>query len=191
MIGLPAMSFLVMAFWPSSLQLYFTFTGLFGLAQVYLINSPPVRRLLNLTPLPSSPTGKPSGMEPPRLRLIEELRKAQEEQPPIGPRELPADLSRFDRWKASFMDPFKKAGREVKDTVNKWNGEGTGENSAAVPPRLSKPDLKRAEDYEKNRQQEEALKRTERNERLLEQAKREIEKRKQKRPKTRKSPTAN
>lgn len=187
--GLPIMSFCFMSFWPSSLQLYFVATGLFGLAQAYFINSPAIRRLLDLTPLPNSSSGSAPGAEPPRLRLIEEAEKSREQPQPVsGTRELPADLSLLDRWKASIMKPFKNMSQEMKDSVNKWTGEGTGQKGSDVPARLSKADLQRAEQYERTRRDEEALKRAERNERLLQEAQRRKNMKKQQRQQKPKTP---
>lgn len=163
MIGLPAMSFVFMSFWPSSLQLYFAFTGLFGLAQTYFINSPAIRQWLKLTPLPgssSSSSSSSSGSGGQRLRLIEVEKEAE---PPMSvTRELPADVSRLDRWKTQLMKPFTDMSQEVKTSVNKWAKEKTGSENT-LPPRLSKADLQRAEEYERSRREEEIVKRHERN----------------------------
>jgi YidC/Oxa1 family membrane protein insertase len=162
LIGLPTVTFFIMSMWPSSLQLYFAASSLFGLSQTYLLNSPTVRQGLNLAPLPIH--GGSQAMDPRRLRLIEDSVKPRAQISET--RELPPNVSLIDRWVESAKKPFRNMRNEYREKMSSISGDAPAKNAdgtPAAPSRLSKADLKRAEDYERRRKEEAAFQRSLRN----------------------------
>ncbi|KAL1970832.1 hypothetical protein VTN77DRAFT_2666 [Rasamsonia byssochlamydoides] len=164
--GLPALSFCFMAFFPSSLQLYFVTTGLFSLGQTSLLNSPGFRRWAGIAPLARDRQATAEGAEGSRrLRLIEDYVQAEATQATKEHAATKNQVSFIDRIVDSVKENLSGAKRELTDKVNRYSRQAPmGANgSPALPPRLSQRDLKTAEEYQKRRQAEEEYKREERN----------------------------
>jgi YidC/Oxa1 family membrane protein insertase len=194
--GLPASTFLFMAWWPSALQLYFATTGLFALGQSYLLNSPGFRRWAGVAPLPTGPQlipgGGPSGQGSEgdrRIRLLEdyikaEAKKAGREQFKASPTAaLKNPVSFIDKVVDSVKANMSKVQKEMSEKVNEVAGQAptiNADGTPAPPPRLSKSDLQRAESYQKRREEEEEYKREERNHARREAYLRALEEQKEK-----------
>ncbi|KAL1999715.1 hypothetical protein VTN02DRAFT_4128 [Thermoascus thermophilus] len=178
--GLPSMSFLFMAFFPSSLQLYFVTTGLFALGQSYLLNNDNFRKFAGLAirdrdlPPSGSPQAGPSASPlNPRLRMIydtieAEQRKAAAAAAAAAEAEAQSkqNISLIDRTLNNAKDSFENLKREATEKVQKLAGQGpviNPDGTPAPPPRLSQKDLKIAAEYDKRRKEEEDWKREERN----------------------------
>ncbi|KAL2825939.1 60Kd inner membrane protein-domain-containing protein [Aspergillus cavernicola] len=170
--GMPILSFAFMAFFPSALQVYFITTGIFGYAQSCLINHRPFRRFMNIeNPNPQNPSG-PSGQNPVdtgrALRLLtaeldaERAKLAQSQNTAVHEQKI----SFIDRAINNIKESKDKLAKEASQKIEEIGGTGPKKNpdgTTAEAPRLSKKDLKLAEDYEKRRKEEEEWKREERN----------------------------
>ncbi|KAJ9296914.1 hypothetical protein DTO217A2_8720 [Paecilomyces variotii] len=172
--GLPAISFVFMAFWPSALQIYFCTTGAFALCQAYLLNSPSFRRRFGLEiPIPAlqtsaGPSQAGGDNTPSRgLRLIYDAIEAEKAKAAKAMEEKPAaNVSIIDRAINSVKEGSNKFRSEMQEKMNELSGQGpvtNADGTPAAPPRLSEKDLKMAEDYDKRRREEEEWKREERN----------------------------
>jgi YidC/Oxa1 family membrane protein insertase len=165
MYGLPAISFTFMAFMPSALQLYFVATGVFGLAQTFVINSPAFRRWLGMTMMKKS-TGEPKfeispniqskGLRATMLRIEEEkaaLRKARNSFAQPG-KESPAKIS----WIDKIMNNGKDMGKNLSKEISEKFG------TSSIEQRQRNEQKKRASEYEGERRIEDDAMRAERNE---------------------------
>ncbi|OXV08485.1 hypothetical protein Egran_03753 [Elaphomyces granulatus] len=161
----PSLSFLFVCFWPSSLQLYFATTGLFALGQTYLLNSPGFRKFANLTDISNRGAGASANNQANNgIRLIYDT--IQKEAPKTAGFPPDGNISVVDRAVNSIRSGVKDLKRETMDKLNTAMSSQANTNpdgSPAPPPRLSKQDLKSAEDYEQRKKDEENSKREERN----------------------------
>jgi len=161
----PSLSFLFVCFWPSSLQLYFATTGLFALGQTYLLNSPRFRKFANLAETSKPGAGASAKNQANKgVRLIYDT--IQKEAPKTAAFPPDGNISVVDRAVNSIKSGVKDLKRETMDTLNTAMGGQADTNpdgSPAPPPRLSKQDLKSAEDYERRKKDEENSRREERN----------------------------
>lgn len=161
----PSLSFLFVCFWPSSLQLYFATTGLFALGQTYLLNSPRFRKFANLAETSKPGAGAAANNQANNgVRLLYDT--IQKEAPKTAEFSPDGNISVVDRAVNSIKSGVKDLKRETMDTLNTAMGSQANTNpdgSPAPPPRLSKQDLKSAEDYERRKKDEENSKREERN----------------------------
>jgi YidC/Oxa1 family membrane protein insertase len=166
MYGLPAISFAFMSFMPSALQLYFVATGMFGLAQTYVINSPTFRRWVGMT-MSKKSTGEPKleispniqskGLRATMLRIEEEkaaLRKARE-QNFVQPQQE-------STGKISWIDNVMNQGKDMGKNLSKEISEKFGTSS--IEQRQRNEQKKRAGEYEGERRTEDDAMRAERNE---------------------------
>ncbi|KAH1488497.1 hypothetical protein LV164_003700 [Aspergillus fumigatus] len=173
MFGLPALSFLFMAFFPSALQLYFVTTGLFGLGQAYLLSSDTFRKSMNIAlPVRQPKNGQSPGrddsqqsksirilrehLETERAKMIQEQHKS--------PNSL--EISFIDRALNNLKEAKENIKRETAEKLDAVRGQAPVKNAdgtIAEPPRLGEKDLKLAADYERRRKEEEDWKREERN----------------------------
>jgi YidC/Oxa1 family membrane protein insertase len=173
MFGLPAFSFLFMAFFPSALQLYFVTTGLFGLGQAYLLGSDTFRKSMNIAiPVRQPKNGQSPGhddsqpsksirtlrehLEAERAKMIQEEHKSPDS----------VEISFIDRALNNLKEAKENIKRETTEKLDAVRGQAPVKNAdgtIAEPPRLGEKDLKLAADYERRRKEEEDWKREERN----------------------------
>lgn len=179
--GLPSISFLFMAFFPSSLQLYFVTTGLFALGQSYLLNNDNFRKFAGLAirnrdlPPAGSPQAGPSTSSlNKRLRMIYDAAEAEQRKAAAAAAaaadaaeaQSKQNISLIDRTLNNAKDSLENFKREATEKVQELAGQGPATNpdgTPAPPPRLSQKDLKMAAEYDKRRKEEEDWKREERN----------------------------
>ncbi|KAF4203334.1 hypothetical protein CNMCM8927_008926 [Aspergillus lentulus] len=173
MFGLPALSFVFMAFFPSALQLYFVTTGLFGLGQAYLLGSDTFRKSMNIAiPVRQPKNGQSPGhdasqqsksirtlrehLEAERAKMIQEEHKSPDSM----------EISFIDRALNNLKEAKENIKRETTEKLDAVRGQAPVKNAdgtIAEPPRLGEKDLKLAADYERRRKEEEDWKREERN----------------------------
>lgn len=165
MYGLPAISFTFMAFMPSALQLYFVASGLFGLTQTHIINSPAFRKWAGMTipkkPVADGPSESVKNIQSKALRVTLERiekekalkKKAYEESLLKTQGEAP---------KVSFLDRILENGKDLGKTMSKEIGEKFGTSS--FEERELKEQKKRANEYEQERKDEDEVARSKRNE---------------------------
>ncbi|KAJ5322603.1 hypothetical protein N7452_010892 [Penicillium brevicompactum] len=165
MYGLPAVSFAFMAFMPSALQLYFVASGLFGLTQTHLINSPKFRTWAGLTipkkVVANGPSESVKNIQSKALRVTLEriekekaAKKKAEEQRLLKLQGEPQQVSFIDRILANGKDLGKNMSKEI--------GEKFGTSS--FEEREIKEQKRRAGEYEQERRDEDEALRAKRNE---------------------------
>lgn len=65
--GIPGVTMCMTAFWPSLLQLYFATTAVFSIGQVYLLQNPRFRSMVNIAPL----VGPPPRKDPSEVKIVD------------------------------------------------------------------------------------------------------------------------
>ncbi|KAK9546035.1 hypothetical protein V6Z96_001043 [Aspergillus fumigatus] len=173
MFGLPALSFLFMAFFPSALQLYFVTTGLFGLGQAYLLSSDTFRKSMNIAlpvrqPKNGQSPGRDDSQQSKSIRILREHLEAERakmiQEQHKSPNSL--EISFIDRALNNLKEAKENIKRETAEKLDAVRGQAPVKNAdgtIAEPPRLGEKDLKLAADYERRRKEEEDWKREERN----------------------------
>lgn len=165
----PAVTFLAVLSFPSALQLYFVATGAFGAAQATLTSSDKFRRFAGIT-IPDRNQAKPDMSN--IIRLLQEQQRAVGEAKNRSRSEMQSGqqgISFID----STINSLKKKQSDARKSIEEMTRElqekaGRGpekraDGSVADPPRLSKKERQRADEYEKRRREEEDYKRQERN----------------------------
>ncbi|OJJ95498.1 hypothetical protein ASPACDRAFT_81973 [Aspergillus aculeatus ATCC 16872] len=170
--GLPAISFMFMAFFPAALQLYFTSTGLVGMTQAYLLSKPAFRQWAGIAQVEKVELAPGQEQKNP-IRMLREMMEAetakQREAAAVAAAAARApeqQVSYIDRAIQNFKQSKDKIKQEASSKIDEIRGTGPKLNedgSVAEPPRLSEKDRKTAEDYERRRKEEEEYKREERN----------------------------
>lgn len=175
---LPVISFLFMIFQPAALQLYFMSTGAFALAQSSVIHKPWFREILSIT-VPkvsnSAPTVDRSPsvgvarlqqrIEEERQRMAELSKPAQEETTPKNYTKVSAIDKMIDKGTKGLSEWSQSANEAAGKSWDSMRGKPTtnADGSPIAGPRLSDAELKKAEEYEKERRSAEAYAREERN----------------------------
>ncbi|CAG8117985.1 unnamed protein product [Penicillium salamii] len=165
MYGLPAISFTFMSFMPSALQLYFVASGVFGLTQTHIINSPTFRKWANMTiakkPVVDGPSESVKNIQSKALRVTLErierekaAKKKAYEQSLVQPKE--------EGPKVSFIDRMLSQGKNLGKNMSKEISEKFGTSS--IEERELKEQKKRAGEYEEERRNEDEVLRAQRNE---------------------------
>lgn len=166
-IGLPAISFLFIAFMPSALQLYFLATGAFATGQSYLVNSTKIRQKLGLTVarhLTVDNSAEDAQNYLARLQKQVDARlkpKAEVEQKPQT-----QNVSKIDKLVDGMSEHFRQAKTDISTKISEASGKGPTTNpdgSPAAPPRLTDAERKKALEYEQEQQSMDAFRREERN----------------------------
>ncbi|RAH73733.1 membrane insertase OXA1 [Aspergillus aculeatinus CBS 121060] len=169
--GLPAISFMFMAFFPAALQLYFTSTGLVGMTQAYLLSKPAFRQWAGIAQVEKVELAPGQEQKNP-IRMLREMMEAETAKQREAAAAAAAagapeqQVSYIDRAIQNFKQSKDKIKQEASSKIDEIRGTGPKLNedgSVAQPPRLSEKDRKTAEDYERRRKEEEEYKREERN----------------------------
>lgn len=154
-----------MAFMPSALQLYFVATGIFGLTQTYVINSPTFRNWAGMTTMKVRTGYQPSesvqNVQSKALRATLERiekeraakRKAQEEK---------LEQAKAGGANISFIDRILNNGKDIGKTLSTEIANKFG--TKTIEERERSQRKQRASEYEQERRVEDEALRAERNE---------------------------
>ncbi|KAL4801612.1 60Kd inner membrane protein-domain-containing protein [Aspergillus unguis] len=191
--GMPVISFMFVMSFPAALQVYFLTTGIFGLAQAYMLNSHAFRRSIGVEiarkPDPAKLSGGGDAPDNGRaLRMIteqieQERAKIAESHKAAGaPAGTEQQLSFIDRALNNIKETKSNISKEASAKIQEMSGKGQKKNpdGTVVEQRLSDKDRKLAEDYEKRRREEEEWKREERNHARRQAYLRELEREREK-----------
>ncbi|KAH8702171.1 putative mitochondrial export translocase Oxa1 [Talaromyces proteolyticus] len=170
-IGLPAMSLLFISWQPAALQMYFAATGLFGLVQAYLINTPSTRTLLGISPLPPRNSVSLDSRQA-QLRMIQDkmtavrtqLNTASETQASATKAQ---NISYLDKMINNTKQNFSSMTTGMSESLDNLRGGPKNHDGTPAPkPRLTDEERREAESYRLLREEEDNAIRNQRNEAL-------------------------
>ncbi|KAJ5735770.1 uncharacterized protein N7483_000895 [Penicillium malachiteum] len=153
--ALPAMSFLFMIWMPSALQLYFTATGAWALAQAHVVNNKSFRQFMKMEiPQQTSAASAASALDDSLSRLQRSLqeerqRRLQQAKEQLATTVAPEHQSFIDRWLKAGKDHAKEVGSDITDKMKQFTGASTpnttnADGTPAAPPRLTEAQRKAA-----------------------------------------------
>ncbi|KAI5302535.1 hypothetical protein KEM56_000603 [Ascosphaera pollenicola] len=148
--GLPIGTALFMAWWPGILQLYFTTSGAWSLAQAYALQNGRLRSMMGIAPLPNRDAASTAEAKMFHLRTLAEQAKEAEEQP---------KESKIDQWVGQM--------KETTDGVTGMFKKKAEKKEAHE--RFTESQLREAREWEKKRAEEEDTERNSYNSRMKEE----------------------
>lgn len=148
--GLPAISFMFMAWWPGVMQIYFATTGALSLFQTYLMTTPAIREFMGLSPMP--PVAQ---AEQDRTVSVGRIRKAKDTVIDVKAKKQggqTAYTASNDSFLGRSMEGMKDTFRETaKWSTDKLEQFKPKEEPEATSPRYTKEELDHAKTYEERR----------------------------------------